>query len=94
MLCKNCTKYDDCRTGSGLTWPCGAFRPSTMTNAETIRAMSDEELAQFLDENRAQAYRDIREDGKIYYDGHKDGWLGWLQSPVGTQRLQVHHEYT
>ena len=23
--CENCTKYDDCRTGSGLTWPCGAY---------------------------------------------------------------------
>lgn len=26
MNCQNCTKYDDCRTGSGLTWPCGAYR--------------------------------------------------------------------
>ena len=26
MKCENCTKYDDCRTGSGLTWPCGAYR--------------------------------------------------------------------
>ena len=25
--CENCTKYDDCRTGSGLTWPCGAYVP-------------------------------------------------------------------
>ena len=23
--CERCTKYDDCRTGSGLVWPCGAF---------------------------------------------------------------------
>ena len=29
MNCQNCTKYDDCRTGSGLTWPCGAYRPKT-----------------------------------------------------------------
>ena len=27
MKCESCTKYDDCRTGSGLTWPCGAYRP-------------------------------------------------------------------
>ena len=26
MKCENCTKYDDCRTGSGLTWPCGAYQ--------------------------------------------------------------------
>ena len=29
MKCENCTKYDDCRTGSGLTWLCGAYRPKT-----------------------------------------------------------------
>ena len=29
MKCETCTKYDDCRTGSGLTWPCGAYRPKT-----------------------------------------------------------------
>ena len=29
MKYENCTKYDDCRTGSGLTWPCGAYRPKT-----------------------------------------------------------------
>lgn len=27
MKCESCTKYEDCRTGSGLTWPCGAYRP-------------------------------------------------------------------
>lgn len=48
MKCENCTKYDDCRTGSGLTWPCGAYVPKTITNADRIRAMSDEELADFL----------------------------------------------
>ena len=45
MKCENCTKYDDCRTGSGLTWPCGAYVPKTITNADRIRAMSDDELA-------------------------------------------------
>ena len=29
MKCESCTKYDDCRTGSGLTWPCGAYWPKT-----------------------------------------------------------------
>ncbi|SBV94169.1 conserved hypothetical protein [uncultured Eubacteriales bacterium] len=44
--CENCKKYDDCRDGSGLTWPCGAYRPIVTTNADRIRAMSDEELAE------------------------------------------------
>ena len=52
MKCENCTKYDDCRTGSGLTWPCGAYVPKSVTNADRIRAMSDEELAEFLAEEQ------------------------------------------
>ena len=48
MKCENCTKYDDCRTGSGLTWPCGAYVPKTITNADRIREMSDEELLAFM----------------------------------------------
>lgn len=50
MKCENCTKYDDCRTGSGLTWPCGAYVPKSVTNADRIRDMSDEELAAYLAE--------------------------------------------
>lgn len=38
MKCENCTKYDDCRTGSGLTWPCGAYRPKAVTNADRVLA--------------------------------------------------------
>lgn len=52
MKCENCTKYDDCRTGSGLTWPCGAYVPKSVTNGDRIRAMSDEELAEFLAEEQ------------------------------------------
>lgn len=47
MKCENCTKYDDCRTGSGLTWPCGAYVPKTITNADRPR-----ELAQAKKEGR------------------------------------------
>lgn len=32
MKCESCTKYDDCRTGSGLTWPCGAYQPKAIPN--------------------------------------------------------------
>ena len=38
MKCENCTKYDDCRTGSGLTWPCGAYVPK---NDVAIEEMSE-----------------------------------------------------
>lgn len=32
MNCQNCTKYDDCHTGSDLTWPCGAYQPKDKPN--------------------------------------------------------------
>lgn len=55
MNCENCKKYEDCKCGSGLTWPCGAYSPKIVTNADRIRAMSDEELAdmfaEFAEEN-------------------------------------------
>lgn len=50
MKCDNCKKHDDCASGSGLTWPCGAYVPIAVTNAERIRRMSDEELASFIQE--------------------------------------------
>ena len=50
MKCENCTKYDDCRTGPGLTWPCGAYVSKSVTNADRIRVMSDEDMAIWLAE--------------------------------------------
>lgn len=44
MKCDNCKKHDDCATGSGLVWPCGAYAPKLVANGDRIRAMSDEEL--------------------------------------------------
>lgn len=34
MKCETCTKYDDCRNGSGLTWPCGAYRPKAESGTD------------------------------------------------------------
>lgn len=28
MKCESCQKYCDCKDGSGLTWPCGAYVPT------------------------------------------------------------------
>lgn len=32
MKCENCAKYEDCKSGSGLTWPCGAYVPKNEPN--------------------------------------------------------------
>lgn len=37
MKCENCTKYDDCRTGSGLTWPCGAYVPKNIERCSILK---------------------------------------------------------
>lgn len=72
--CKTCKKYDACRSGSGLTWPCGAYVPAQTTNADRIRAMSDEELADFLSYTWATSARAWQKDpGET---------LHWLQQPA------------
>ena len=85
MKCENCTKYDDCRTGSGLTWPCGAYVPKSVTNADRIRSMSNEELSKFLCE-----FRSCDSDGypcsgckaESYCRSGHTGMEDWLQQPA------------
>ena len=93
MKCENCTKYDDCRTGAGLTCPCGAYRSKTITNADRIRAMSDEELAELLisadfcgeceycDKVGLCRYYEARPDG-VLDDGCKQAAINWLGQPA------------
>lgn len=77
MNCQNCKKYDDCRTGSGLTWPCGAYRPKAVSRADCIRSMSDEELLDFLKKSVASAYM-----CKILSTEPMFLTLDWLQQPA------------
>ena len=83
MNCENCTKYDDCRTGSGLTWPCAAYHPKAVTNADRIRAMSDEELAVFLESSRGCPSDDDCEYGvHATPENCIKHWATWLQQPA------------
>ena len=54
MKCESCTKYDDCRTGSGLTWPCGAYRPKAGSGTDI------EKLVERLN----KLYQSLRLDGE------------------------------
>ena len=56
MKCKNCTKYDDCRTGSGLTWPCGAYVPKDIERCSILK--------------RLETYTDTRTCVNCPLDGH------------------------
>lgn len=86
MKCENCTKYDDCRIGSGLIWPCGAYRPKVTTNADRIRAMSDEELAKVLYGMQKDLCSHLAEaigyTDPLEFDEDAPDILNWLQQPA------------
>ena len=56
----------------------------TMTNFERIKNMSDEELAEFLDETQrmeCEAIHELNKDGSMKFKSAKTGWLIWLRQP-------------
>lgn len=56
-----------------------------MTNADRIRAMSDEELAEFLDDTQrkeCESLHILNDDGTMKFESLKTGWLIWLQQPA------------
>lgn len=78
--CKDCPAYDKCNiTYSGyrgsscaaLRWTYGVDSdPEIVTNADHIRTMTDEELAEYFAD---MAHEDIHDD--------PGAWLAWLQKP-------------
>lgn len=86
MKCDNCKKHDDCISASGLTWPCGAYAPVVVTNAEHIRDMSNQELVHLLVYTVADGCPpDMdRECSKDFsgWDGCEKCWGKWLQKPL------------
>lgn len=87
MKCKNCKKYEDCKSGSGLTWPCGAYAPNFVTNADKIRSMTDEELADFIQRVQFGDFSNL-DYGKTFCDmcdGQyecDDCLKSWLKQPA------------
>lgn len=75
--CRQCADFEWCKENE----ECGLFKPKTMTNADRIRSMTDEELAEW--------FIRIQYDISDYYcGGHsceptlptgKESWLGWLK---------------
>jgi hypothetical protein len=51
-----------------------------MTHADRIRAMTDEELAKWLNHMQTDAYnRGMLEDWIFGYPNNYDNWLDWLK---------------
>ena len=91
--CLNCKKYEDCVTGSGLTWPCGAYAPKVVTWGDKFRAANDEELADMIttlmSKHRAAIIEQLHAKGVIadiciveMPAMAKIAHLKWLREPV------------
>ena len=48
------------------------YKPKPITNADRIRAMTDEELAEFLDDIECNC-------GRIHYPTTLESWCDWLK---------------
>lgn len=80
--CKNCK--DDCRCrGKNITPICVSFTPVKTTNADRIRQMTDEELAEFFQNTTFfdSCFIYKNECGKEDYPCSRR-FLEWLKSPV------------
>ena len=77
--CKNCK--DDCRCrGKNITPICVSFTPVKTTNADRIRAMTDEELAEWMATIEKKCY--ARCGVKSNFKRFNNQWLDWLKAPV------------
>nr|WP_297274770.1 hypothetical protein [uncultured Agathobaculum sp.] len=86
MNCENCKKYEDCKNGAGLTWPCGAYVPKIVTNGDFIRAMRDKELAEYIQQVQLGAARAIKEQAgltaKLAFAQTLPELVKWLGRPA------------
>jgi len=75
--CRKCAKAETCAVDED----CGLFIQKTMTNADRIRAMTDEELAEFLAKSCA-AVAPLILDNKNYSEKDVVKWQRWLKQEV------------
>ena len=77
--CRQCANFDWCAKNE----ECGMFKQKPMSNADRIRAMTDEELAEFLTtEDMCEL---ICSPAPPHCDGQcKQKMLDWLKQEVST----------
>ena len=66
-----CPGYDKCKQ----------YKPNYTTNADRIRSMSDDELADMLWKT-GRNYRAVCADPVVDYNEHRDHLIAWLQQPA------------
>ena len=78
----------DCRKCAEFSWcleneDCGLFKQKPQTNADRIRAMTDEELAEFIiGKSNCGACPNEEQCDDWHIGSCKDAWLNWLKQEV------------
>lgn len=67
--CHNCERLVICPWANPEEIICSSFKPKHMTNADRLRSMTDEELADFLDKT-----------DPVFWN--RQTWLDWLKKEV------------
>jgi len=86
--CKICAKQDDCPFAISSDIICSSYKQRSMSNADRIRAMSDEELAKWMVEVCCidSPFGCPVFDPAIDKDTScRTLWLDWLKSPAETE---------
>lgn len=86
--CKDCPVYEKCEV-TYRSSACEALRasyevhsdPEVVTNADKIRSMTDEKLAEFLERCEGEGYQDSSITPTNEYGYHMD-MLEWLKQPA------------
>ena len=80
-ICHNtsCSNHGKNISFLGEGWKCNYI--PVPTNAESIRAMSDEELAEMLWKT-GRNYRSVCADPVVDYNEHRDHLIAWLKQPA------------
>ena len=73
--CRKCVDHDWCAENE----ECGLFRPKTMTNADRIRTMSDEELAEWLAKHNERSAVCPNFGAHDCQASCRKCWLDWLK---------------
>lgn len=85
-ICKKCGGIAgwDSYFQSWICTRCGNEEPKHVTNADSLRAMSDEELAKYLDSMQSLAYHNGVDVEPIrFYPNNYGAWLDWLRQEAG-----------
>ena len=80
VKCDRCVGHSMCGERGDIALNC-IDRITRQTNAQKIRGMSDEELADMLWKT-GRNYRAVCADPVVDYNEHRDHLIAWLQQPA------------